>query len=319
VTHKVSQPDLVDLHVHSSASDGVYSPREVVERAAEVGLKAVALTDHDTTAGVAEALDAGEAAGIEVIPGVEISAEFEGGACHILGYFVEPGAADLARVLEIAREGRARRNAAILACLNDLGFDLTMDDVTGRQTTGTLTRAHFAAAMTEKGYVRNWEEAFEQYLGRGKPAYVGRKRVEPTDAIAAIRGAGGLAALAHPRQLNRSIAETETWLRRFAEVGIEGVEVWSPDHTANYARHYGEMARRLGLLATGGSDWHGRADGQLRPALRRDGPAAGAPGHRRQRLARPGRLRHPPRRRPGTARRPLHCGRADEGSPGREA
>jgi len=264
MTEKVSQPDLVDLHVHSNASDGVYSPREVVERAAEVGLKAVALTDHDTTAGLAEALATGEAVGIEVIPGVEISAEFEGGACHILGYFVEPGAADLARVLEVAREGRARRNAAILARLSDLGFDLTMDDVTGRQTAGTLTRAHFAAAMIEKGYVRNWDQAFETYLGRGKPAYVGRKHVEPAAAIAAIRGAGGLASLAHPRQLNRSIAETETWLRRFAEAGIEAVEVSSPDHTANFARHYGEMARRLGLLATGGTDWHGRADSDIR-------------------------------------------------------
>lgn len=264
MTDKVPQPDLVDLHVHSSASDGAYPPREVVERAAEVGLKAVALTDHDTTAGLAEALAAGPDAGIEVIPGVEISGEFEDGACHILGYFIDPDAPGLAGVLRVAREGRERRNDAILKRLNDLGFDLTMDDVTRKQTAGTLTRAHFAAAMLEKGYVRNWDEAFETYLGRGKPAFVGRKRVQPADAIAAIREAGGLAALAHPRQLNRSIAETEEWLERFAEAGIEAVEVSSPDHTANYARHYGQMAQRLGLLAIGGTDWHGRADSDIR-------------------------------------------------------
>ena len=273
MTHKVQQPDLVDLHVHSRASDGVYSPREVIEQAAEVGLKAVALTDHDTTAGLAEALAAGETVATEVIPGAEISAEFEGGACHILGYFIDPDAADLGRALEVAREGRRRRNAGILDRLNDLGFALTMDDVTRRGAAGTLTRAHFSAAMIKKGYVRNWDEAFEKYLGRGKPAFVARKRVEPAEAIAAIRAAGGLAALAHPRQLNRSVAETEEWLGRFAEAGIEAVEVWSPDHTANFARHYGEMARRLGLVAVGGTDWHGRADSDIRLGIGRGGLA----------------------------------------------
>jgi len=264
VTESVPQPDLVDLHTHSSASDGVYPPQEVVERADAVGLKAVALTDHDTTAGVAEALAAGEAAGIEVIPALEISTEFEGGACHILGYLLDPDEAGLARLLETARQGRARRNAAILDRLNDLGFRLAMEEVTRRRPTGTVTRAHFAAAMLEKGYVRTWDEAFEKYLGRGKSAYVARRRVEPADAIAAIRGADGLAALAHPRQLNRSVAETEDWLRHLVGLGLEGVEVWTPDHSATLARHYEEMARRLGLLETGGTDWHGRADSDIR-------------------------------------------------------
>ena len=273
MTDKVPQPDLVDLHTHSSASDGVYPPREVVKRADAVGLKAVALTDHDTTAGVAEAMAAGETLAIEVIPALEISAECEGGACHILGYFLDPDEAGLARLLETAREGRARRNAAILKRLNDLGFPLTMDDVTRRQTTSTLTRAHFAAAMLEKGYVRGWDEAFAKYLGRGKSAYVPRKRADPADAVAAIRGAGGLAALAHPRQLNRSLAETEDWLRHLAGLGIEAVEVWTPDHSATFARHYGEMARRLGLLAVGGTDWHGRPDSDIRLGVGRGGLA----------------------------------------------
>jgi len=264
VTHTVPQPDLVDLHVHSNVSDGTFSPREVVERAAAVGLKAVALTDHDTTAGAAEALAAGEAAGIEVISGVEISGEFTDGACHILGYFIDPEAPRLSAMLEGARQARERRNGQILERLNALGFRLTMDDVVRNQTTGTLTRAHFAAAMLEKAYVKNWDEAFDRYLGRDKPAFVSRKRIEPSEAVGGIRDAGGLAALAHPRQLNRSIAETEEWLRRFAEAGLEAVEVSSPDHTANFARHYGQMAERLGLLAIGGTDWHGRADSDIR-------------------------------------------------------
>jgi len=258
MVRRVSQPDLVDLHVHSSASDGVYPPRSVVERAAAIGLKAMALTDHDTMAGVPEALDAGDAFGIEVIPGVELSTEFEGGACHILGYFVDPGSEPFAKVLAAARDGRHARNLQILERLQDLGFDLTMDDVTRRQQGGTLTRAHFAAALVAKGAVADWDEAFDRYLGRGKPAFVPRVRVEPTVAIQVLREAGGLAALAHPRQLGRSVAETEAWLTRFTEAGLEGVEVSTPDHTANFARHYGQMAERLGLVPTGGTDWHGR-------------------------------------------------------------
>lgn len=260
MVRKVSQPDLVDLHVHSSASDGVYTPRAVVQQAAATGLKAIALTDHDTTAGLAEALTAGVEFGIEVIPGVEISTEFEGGACHILGYFVRPETEVLVHVLATAYEGRDRRNRQILERLQALGISLTLDDVTRRQTGGTLTRAHFAAALVAKGIVANWEEAFARYLGRGKPAFVARKRVEPEVAIRAIREAGGVAALAHPRQLGCSIAETEVWLTRFAQAGLEAVEVSTPDHTANFARHYGQMAERLGLVPTGGTDWHGRDD-----------------------------------------------------------
>ncbi len=270
---RVSQPDLVDLHVHSSASDGVYSPREVVQRAAEVGLKAVALTDHDTTAGLDEAMAAGEVLPIEVIPGVEISAEFKDGACHILGYFFDPAEARLAGMLAAAREARRRRGQMMIDRLRDLGCDLTDAEVASRSAGGTITRAHLAAAMLKRGYVQNWDQAFESYLGRGKPAFVARRRVGPAEAIAAIHGAGGLAAIAHPRQLNRSLAETEDWIRRLAEAGIEAVEVSSPDHTANYARHYGGMARRLGLLAIGGTDWHGRADSDVRLGVGRGGLA----------------------------------------------
>ena len=269
MARKAPHPDLVDLHVHSSASDGMFPPREVVREAAEVGLKALALTDHDTTAGVPEALAAGEEFGIEVIPGVEVSAEFADGACHILGYFVDPADAGLVGMLDAAREARDKRNDEILCRLRDAGVDLTMDDLTRGRLCDTLTRAHFATALVAKGLVANWEEAFDTYLGRGKPAYVPRRRVEPEAAIAAIRGAGGLAALAHPRQLNRSLAETEEWIARFADAGIEAVEVSTPDHTANFARHYGEIVQRLGLVSTGGTDWHGRPDSPVQLGLGR--------------------------------------------------
>ena len=264
VVRKVPQDDLVDLHVHSSASDGAYPPREVVERAAEVGLKAIALADHDTLAGQAEARAAGEAVGLEIVPGVEISTEFERGACHILGYFIEVGDAAMETMLEAAREGRQVRNREMLVRLNRMGFGLSMEDLVGQAGEGVVTRAHFAAAMLRKGYVASWDEVFEKYLGRGKPAYVERRHVEPEEAIEAIHGAGGLAVLAHPRQLNRGPEEMESWFRRLAAAGLDGLETQSPDHGAEDAQRYHEAAARLGLLETGGTDWHGRKESGIR-------------------------------------------------------
>jgi len=266
---KAPQPDLIDLHVHSTASDGLYSPRNVVRHAADVGLKAIALTDHDTVAGVPEALAAGEAFGVEVIPGVEISAQFDDGACHLLGYFIDHEDAPLGNLLREARDRRVARNQKILERLNRLGLALSMDEVVCRVSGGTLTRAHFAAAMVEKGYVETWDEAFDRYLGRGKRAFVRRRRVEPEAAIRAIRGAGGLAALAHPRQLNRGVAETDAWIERLAAAGMEAVETSSPDHTANFAARYRAAAARLGLLEVGGTDWHGRDDAGIHLGLGR--------------------------------------------------
>ena len=260
MTRIAPQPDLVDLHVHSSVSDGLLAPREVVRHAAEVGLRAIALTDHDTVAGVAEALAAGKVYGVEVIPGVEFSAEFQDGACHILGYFLDHTSHALLDLLHEVLEGRQARNLKILARLNELGMPLTLEEVSNRVMEGVLTRTHFAAAMVARGFVKSHEEAFDKYLGRRGAAYVGRRRVTPVDAIGAIRSAGGLAALAHPRQLNRSAAETDEWIERLAAAGLEAVETASPDHTPNYARRFKAAAERLGLLKVGGTDWHGRDD-----------------------------------------------------------
>ena len=258
-------PDLIDLHVHSSVSDGALSPREVVRLAGEVGLKAIALTDHDTVAGVAEALAASKEFGVEVIPGVEISTEIANGACHVLGYFVDHINAPLGEILEAAREGRRIRNLKILERLNQIGFKLTMDEVASRVKDGVLTRSHFAAALLEKGYARTWDEVFEKWLGHGKPAYVPRVRVTPPEAIRVIHGAGGLAVLAHPRQLNRGVKETDAYISELAAAGLDGVETHSSDHTPNLGRHYKATALRLGLVETGGTDWHGRQSADTAP------------------------------------------------------
>jgi hypothetical protein len=267
MTHKAPQPDLVDLHVHSSVSDGLLAPREVVRHAAEVGLRAIALTDHDTVAGVGEALAAGKVYRVEVIPGVEFSAEFEEGACHILGYFIDHTNQDLLNLLHEVREGRQSRNLKILARLNELGVPLTLAEVSNRVMEGVLTRTHFAAALMARGVVKTHQEAFDKYLGRGGAAYVSRRRVMPADAIRAIRSAGGLAALAHPRQLNRGADETDEWIGRLAAAGLEAVETDTPDHTANYARRFKAAAERLGLLQVGGTDWHGRDDAGIHMGL----------------------------------------------------
>jgi len=260
---RVPLPDLVDLHVHSSVSDGIYRPREVVRRAAEVGLKALAISDHDTVAGVPEAVGAGEEFGVEVIPAVEISAEFDGGACHILGYFINPlneGLRDLSRE---ARRSRAERTVKILERLEALDIPLSLEDVQARSEDCVTTRAHFASALIEKGYAKTWEEAFAKYLGCGKPAYVYRRRVEPEKIIRVLHGAGGLAVLAHPRQMKRSLAETDEWIAHLADAGLDGIETQSPDHGEDLARHYRAAAERLGLVETGGTDWHGHKTSPL--------------------------------------------------------
>jgi len=264
MARKITWTDLVDLHVHSRASDGEYPPREVVRLAKEAGLRAVAIADHDTTAGVAEALAAGQEFGVEVIPAVEVSTEFADGACHLLGYFVDPADEALEAVLCEARAGREWRNRRILERLEALGMPLEMAEVQRQVSSGVTTRAHFAAALLEKGHVKTWDEAFDKYLGRDKLAYVPRRRVEPAEAIRVIRGAGGLASLAHPRQLNRPADETEEWFAHLARCGLEAVETQSPDHSAALANCYKVAAERLGLLETGGTDWHGRNDSSFR-------------------------------------------------------
>jgi len=260
---RVPLPDLVDLHVHSSASDGVYQPREVVRRAAEVGLKALAISDHDTVAGVPEAVGAGEEFGVEVIPAVEISTEFDDGVCHILGYFINPlngGLRDLSRE---ARRSRAERTVKILKRLEALDMPLSLEDVETRSEDCVTTRAHFASALIEKGYAKTWEEAFAKYLGCGKPAHVPWQRVKPEQAICVLHEAGGLAVLAHPRQMKRSLAETDEWIAHLADAGLDGIETQSPDHGEDLARHYRATAERLGLVETGGTDWHGHKTSPL--------------------------------------------------------
>jgi len=252
-----SDLERVDLHIHSTASDGVLSPAEIVNLAAKSGLAAIALTDHDTVSGVPEALEAGRGAGVEVLTGMEISAELPGGTMHILGYGFELNDATLREALEQFRRNREERNPRIIARLAELGVPISCEAVREKATGETVGRPHIAQAMVEAGHVGNVDEAFKLYLGRGASAYIERRRATPQEAIRMIHDAGGLAVLAHPMQLRRPMAEVRSITSELAASGLDGLEVYHPDHSANDTRSFQVLARELDLVVTGGTDFHG--------------------------------------------------------------
>ncbi|WP_138493120.1 PHP domain-containing protein [Paenibacillus pinistramenti] len=258
----MNEQGLADLHTHTTASDGLNSPGDNVRIAREKGLSAVAITDHDTAAGIDEALAAGEELGITVVPGVEISTRAEDTEIHVLGYFINHRDPLLLERLQGLRETRGRRNEAILANLQQLGVLLTMEDVLnelGRELKEgeSLGRPHIAAAMAAKGYAADIRDAFNRYLAEGAPAYAPAARISPLEAFAWIREAGGVPVIAHP-----GIYGNDDLVLKLIESGRPGgIEVYHSDHSPEDERRYGEWAERFGLIATGGSDYHGVRNG----------------------------------------------------------
>ncbi|HYR03458.1 MAG TPA: PHP domain-containing protein [Syntrophobacteria bacterium] len=249
--------DDIDLHTHSTCSDGTLTPRHVVGLAESIGLRAVALTDHDTVAGVGEALAAGDEVGIEVVAGVEISAACSAGSMHILGYYLSPTHPELLGALNRLQEGRAARAHKIVERLRNLGLEITFAEITDLAG-GEVGRAHIAKALVKRRYVPSAREAFTRYRRRGRPGYVDRVRLPPEEVIDVIRRAGGLAALAHPSTLAlEQPGDLSALVARLKAMGLEGMEVLSPYHTREMTRMYEEIAREHGLLCTGGSDFHG--------------------------------------------------------------
>lgn len=253
----------VDLHIHSTASDGTLSPGDIVREARSLGLAAIALTDHDTLEGARAALSLEPAGFPEILTGVEISAEPPegfpgGGSLHVLGYGVALDHPDLNRELETLRGAREDRNPRILERLGTMGIHLSMADMSLHAPDGTAGRPHIAQAMIRKGYVATFDEAFDRYIGKGKPAYVDKYRVSASDAIRLIRAAGGVAVLAHPGLSVGSDEERlEGLLASLLPAGLGGVEVYYPEHDASQTALFEAAARRHGLLMTGGTDFHG--------------------------------------------------------------
>lgn len=249
------QPGRLDLHLHTTYSDGSLPPAEVVVRAHKAGVSALAITDHDSVDGIPEAMEAGARLGIEVIPGIEISSRLGDIEVHILGYFLDWQDPVLHRRLEEIRETRHKRNPQIIAKLNELGFPLTYEEVKAIAGGGVIGRPHIARALMEKGYVQTAKEAFERFLADGAAAYVPRELPEPPEAIALIRAARGVPVLAHPSWLDRD--RIYKICEQLKNVGLMGIEVHYSTHRPDQTAQYLETARHLNLLVTGGSDFHG--------------------------------------------------------------
>lgn len=249
----------VDLHCHSTASDGTLAPAEVVRLAQRNGLSALALTDHDTIGGVSEA--AGEAArlGIDFLPGIEISAEFPSpGTMHILGYGVDPNSTTLRDLTRTLIAGRDNRNPRIVAKLNEMGVAVSMKEWEDQAKGGVLGRPQLAAILHRKEYVSSIKEAFDKYIGQGAPAYFDKERLSPRRAFEMIRQSGGLPVLAHPVQLRTvNDAQLERIVKDLLDLGLAGIEVIHSDHDQVLFERYAALARRYDLLQTGGSDFHG--------------------------------------------------------------
>jgi len=248
----------IDLHAHSTASDGSFTPLELVRYAAEKKLSAMALTDHDCVDGVEEAVTEGERLGLEVIPAVELSADHPGGTMHILGFFVDRRQEGFCGRLRRLQEARRERNPKIIRNLQALGLNITYDEVVAASGGGQVGRPHFAKVLIQKGYVSSTQEAFERYLKKGAPGYEEKFRFSPKDAIAAIHEAGGVAVLAHPFTLYKDPSiPLDPLLDVLSKAGLDGMEVIYSTYSEDQARYYRERAEKFHLLASGGSDFHG--------------------------------------------------------------
>jgi 3',5'-nucleoside bisphosphate phosphatase len=248
----------VDLHLHTTASDGVKTPSEIVRYAKGKGLQAIAITDHDTIEGLEEGLSEGEKIGFEVVPGVEISAEHSPGSMHLLGYFLDIHHAHLRDKLNYLQKARAERNPKIIENLNRLGIRINYEEVVKASGGGQIGRPHFAQVLIEKGYVRSFQEAFERFLKKGASAYVDKVRFKPKEAISFIREAGGVAVLAHPKTLGvNESSSLERIVLGLMEEGLKGIEVLYPEHSPLEVAQFKALAERHSLLITGGTDYHG--------------------------------------------------------------
>lgn len=242
----------VDMHVHTTASDGEDSPELVVARAKEIGLEAVAITDHDTVAGIEPAIAAAGLNGIEVIPGIELSTVYGDEELHILGYFIDLHCREFLDRINVFRSFRVSRMEKMVKKLQELGIALDMEKVRSISGSASVGRPHLALAMVAAGVVDNITEAFDQYLGTGGPAYVPRYRLPAVEALKLIRTAGGAPVLAHP-----ALSNSSKLIPSLKEAGLAGLEAYHPAHTRALSAYYCRLAQEYALIVTGGSDYHG--------------------------------------------------------------
>ncbi|WP_291318409.1 PHP domain-containing protein [Desulfonatronospira sp.] len=246
----------IDLHTHSTASDGTMPPYELVEHARNRGLKALALTDHDTTKGLKEALQAGDELGLEVVPGCELSVEYPG-LMHILGLWLKSDAPALNSAMQELRDKRDMRNEVIIDKLQRLGIDISYSEVQDLAGDASVGRPHISRVLMDKGVVNSIQECFDHYLGSSGKAYVPKEKFGPEKAISVLKDEGALVVLAHPFSLQLDADALRRELVRLKDLGLDGVEVFYSEHTIEQTEIYASLCRELDLLPTGGSDFHG--------------------------------------------------------------
>ena len=246
---------MIDLHCHSTASDGILSPADVAAAADRAGLSAFALTDHDTTDGVLEAREAGAALGVRVIAGCEFSVAVEWGEMHLLGYFIEPGDSEVEAALVHARTDRIRRARGMVTRLMGLGIAISYDDIAAAANGAAVGRPHVARALLDRGHVNTIQQAFDKYIGRGRPAYVEKELPSLAEVAALVHRKGGLVSAAHLKSFG-----TVANLQALKSRGLDAVETRHPSHQGDHLANITNAALEVGLLRTGGSDWHGESD-----------------------------------------------------------
>jgi len=247
----------VDLHLHSTFSDGSNTPTEIVEQAVAIGLTGIALTDHDTLAGTPEAAAAAAAHKLRFIGGTELSVEWKDQSMHMLVYFLDPNGGPLEDRMEELRTSRHERNLQIAAKLQQLGLEIAIEEVQAESGGGVIGRPHFAGVMIRKGYVENVPEAFDRYLAAGRPAYTPRKRLTAEEAITLGRASRAVSVIAHPHTLNLNADEFGQGFRELVSLGLGGIEAYYGEYTPAMRSRIVEICDGLGIVATGGSDYHG--------------------------------------------------------------
>ena len=254
----------IDLHLHSTASDGVDSPEAIVRQAASLGLPAIALTDHDTVDGVARAAEAGRRLGVEVVPGIEVSSDYRDNNIHVLGYFTDPDAPALRPVLDWVAAERDERNRRLCDMLAADGFDISMEELLSAYPAAVLGRPHFAELMVRKGYVSSVAEGFDRYLEVGRPYFLPKRRISLADAINTIRLAGGVAVLAHPFEYKYPENEVTEFIEYAASLGVQALECYYSNHSPEQQSWLLARAEKYGLGVSGGSDYHGARKPHIR-------------------------------------------------------
>ena len=247
----------IDLHTHSTASDGSLTPRELVRLAKDTGLEAVALTDHDTVAGLPEFTATGRELGMETVCGCELSVQAGHGTMHIVGLFLPERPQGIIQALDELVRLRHERNVVIVEKLRQHGCDVTYEEIKELAGEGSVGRPHISQILVRKGYANSVQDAFDRWLATGAKAYVPKKKFTPDVAIPLLKGEGATVVLAHPYMLGLGKAETEAEVRRLMEFGLDGLEAYYPEHSPSQTAFYLDLAARLDLAVSGGSDFHG--------------------------------------------------------------